>query len=77
MMKMRHTEDNKRGHILRMLGVFLIGVYIIGVGLTLILFGYEDNLTFFEIITGLILIVAVGFVCAVVLGKKILEVCER
>ena len=69
--------ENKKGYILSMLGVYLMVLYIIGVALTLILLGYEDNLTFFEVVAGLILILAVGFVYAVVLGKKILEVCEK
>ena len=70
-------KDNKRGHILNMLGVYVMEIYIIGVALTLLLFGYEDNLASIMIIAGLILILAVGFVGALVITKKILEVCKK
>ena len=69
-------KDNKR-HILNMLGVYLIELYIIGIALTLLLFSYGDNLTPIKIIAGLILILAVGLVGALVITKKILEVCEK
>ena len=69
------SREDKRGHMLSMLGVYLMELYIIGIALALLLFGYGNNLTPIKIIAGLILIFAVGLVGALVITKKILEVC--